>query len=198
MEIDPTVIAAATEGMGFPKCSMAPPPQKQRSAPAPEEAVWAGEGGILGRLKLFCDDGASFVRKKLLQIHEAKVFPTTQNLPPPGGKFATSAAPAWTPVHSTSATSLSPPPFSTSAHQTPFTPTDPGQSVTSPPGSPDLYDLVFIDAYDGNDEVPTELWEEGGPFLRHLADVLNPIHGTVLVPHQPETLKPLNHKTLKP
>lgn len=43
------------------------------------------------------------------------------------------------------------------------------------------YDLVFIDAFDGKDEVPSCLWSGGGPFLTALRDLLNPIHGTAVV-----------------
>lgn len=43
------------------------------------------------------------------------------------------------------------------------------------------YDLVFIDAYDGKDEVPSCFWSKGGPFLTALRDLLNPYHGTAVV-----------------
>ncbi|XP_049344527.1 uncharacterized protein LOC125808902 [Solanum verrucosum] len=44
-----------------------------------------------------------------------------------------------------------------------------------------LYDLVFIDAYDGEDIFPHTLWDPHSPFLNALADQLHPEHGTVVV-----------------
>lgn len=44
-----------------------------------------------------------------------------------------------------------------------------------------LYDLVFIDAYDGEDIFPHELWNTRSPFLNALADQLHPEHGTIVV-----------------
>ncbi|KAJ7567759.1 hypothetical protein O6H91_01G005700 [Diphasiastrum complanatum] len=43
------------------------------------------------------------------------------------------------------------------------------------------YDLVFVDAYDGNDEIPCQLMEKNGTFLNALSLLLNPTHGTVVV-----------------
>ena len=43
------------------------------------------------------------------------------------------------------------------------------------------YDIVFIDAFDGNDQVPSCFWSEGGSFLSDLYDLLHPQHGTVVV-----------------
>lgn len=43
------------------------------------------------------------------------------------------------------------------------------------------YDMVFIDAYDGNDRVPQGLWDVNGPFLTSLRQRLHPRHGTVAV-----------------
>ncbi|KAJ4954290.1 hypothetical protein NE237_011073 [Protea cynaroides] len=44
-----------------------------------------------------------------------------------------------------------------------------------------LYDLVFIDAYDGNDNFPHKLWDPDEPFLEALKSRLHPEHGTVVV-----------------
>lgn len=44
-----------------------------------------------------------------------------------------------------------------------------------------LYDLVFVDAYDGEDIFPHSLWDTHSPFLNALADQLHPEHGTVVV-----------------
>nr|DAD20048.1 TPA_asm: hypothetical protein HUJ06_021511 [Nelumbo nucifera] len=44
-----------------------------------------------------------------------------------------------------------------------------------------IYDLVFIDAYDGDDIFPHKLWDPKGPFLDSLRDRLHPEHGTVVV-----------------
>lgn len=43
------------------------------------------------------------------------------------------------------------------------------------------YDLVFVDAYDGEDNVPRQLWDRHGNFLRSLAELVHPSHGTVVV-----------------
>ncbi|XP_008801257.2 uncharacterized protein LOC103715425 [Phoenix dactylifera] len=47
--------------------------------------------------------------------------------------------------------------------------------------NPYIYDLVFIDAYDGDDIFPRKLWDSDGPFLRSLENRLHPAHGTVVV-----------------
>ncbi|XP_059632303.1 uncharacterized protein LOC132274947 [Cornus florida] len=44
-----------------------------------------------------------------------------------------------------------------------------------------VYDMVFIDAYDGEDIFPHKLWDPDSPFLRALGDRLHPDHGTVIV-----------------
>nr|GMD75444.1 uncharacterized protein LOC109175681 [Ipomoea batatas] len=44
-----------------------------------------------------------------------------------------------------------------------------------------LYDIVFIDAYDGDDVFPYKLWDPHFPFLKALGDRLHPEHGTVVV-----------------
>lgn len=44
-----------------------------------------------------------------------------------------------------------------------------------------LYDMVFIDAYDGDDIFPHKLWDPESPFLRALSNRLHPKHGTVVV-----------------
>lgn len=43
------------------------------------------------------------------------------------------------------------------------------------------YDMVFVDAYDGEDVVPLSLWDRSGPFLSSLSSLLNANHGTVVV-----------------
>lgn len=44
-----------------------------------------------------------------------------------------------------------------------------------------LYDMVFIDAYDGDDIFPRKLWDPDSPFLKSLRNQLHPQHGTVVV-----------------
>ncbi|XP_038992331.1 uncharacterized protein LOC120115795 [Hibiscus syriacus] len=44
-----------------------------------------------------------------------------------------------------------------------------------------LYDIIFIDAYDGDDIFPNKLWDPQSPFLNSLSDRLHPEHGTVVV-----------------
>ncbi|KAM7485420.1 hypothetical protein LguiA_001429 [Lonicera macranthoides] len=47
--------------------------------------------------------------------------------------------------------------------------------------TPTLYDMVFIDAYDGEDIFPRKLWDPQSPFLLALEKRLHPEHGTVVV-----------------
>lgn len=44
-----------------------------------------------------------------------------------------------------------------------------------------FYDLVFVDAYDGDDIIPTKFYSRKGPFLTSLNQLLDPEHGTVVV-----------------
>ncbi|KAM7252796.1 hypothetical protein ACFE04_008777 [Oxalis oulophora] len=44
-----------------------------------------------------------------------------------------------------------------------------------------IYDLVFMDAYDGNDIFSRKLWDPKFPFLNDLSNHLHPEHGTVVV-----------------
>ncbi|KAK7279179.1 hypothetical protein RJT34_24225 [Clitoria ternatea] len=44
-----------------------------------------------------------------------------------------------------------------------------------------LYDMVFVDAYDGDDIFPHKLWDPDLPFLKALNSQLHPKHGTVVV-----------------
>lgn len=47
--------------------------------------------------------------------------------------------------------------------------------------SSDIYDIVFIDAYDGDDIFPQKLWDPDSVFLKALGERLHPEHGTVVV-----------------
>ncbi|CAL0303173.1 unnamed protein product [Lupinus luteus] len=47
--------------------------------------------------------------------------------------------------------------------------------------SSNLYDMIFIDAYDGDDIFPRKLWDPDLPFLKALSTQLHPKHGTVVV-----------------
>ncbi|XP_006653593.1 uncharacterized protein LOC102706841 [Oryza brachyantha] len=44
-----------------------------------------------------------------------------------------------------------------------------------------VYDIVFIDAYDGDDIFPRKLWDADGAFLKNLEKKVHPDHGTVVV-----------------
>lgn len=44
-----------------------------------------------------------------------------------------------------------------------------------------VYDIVFIDAYDGKDIFPHKLWDVDGAFLKNLEKKVHPVHGTVVV-----------------
>jgi hypothetical protein len=43
------------------------------------------------------------------------------------------------------------------------------------------YDIVFIDAYDGDDIFPHKLWDVDGKFMKNLEEKVHPDHGTVVV-----------------
>ncbi|XP_057778195.1 uncharacterized protein LOC130996934 isoform X1 [Salvia miltiorrhiza] len=47
--------------------------------------------------------------------------------------------------------------------------------------STNVYDIIFIDAYDGEDIFPRKLWDPDSPFLQALGSRLHPDHGTVVV-----------------
>lgn len=47
--------------------------------------------------------------------------------------------------------------------------------------SNNVYDIVFVDAYDGDDIFPHKLWDPHSPFLKALETRLHPEHGTVVV-----------------
>lgn len=47
--------------------------------------------------------------------------------------------------------------------------------------TPNLYDMIFIDAYDGEDIFPHKLWDPDSPFMKALSSRLHPNHGTVVV-----------------
>lgn len=44
-----------------------------------------------------------------------------------------------------------------------------------------VYDMIFIDAYDGEDIFPRKLWDTDSPFMKALSSWLHPDHGTVVV-----------------
>lgn len=44
-----------------------------------------------------------------------------------------------------------------------------------------MYDIIFIDAYNGDDIFPHKLWDPDSSFLLALGSRLHPIHGTVVV-----------------
>lgn len=109
VEIDPLVISASTQAMGFPSFAVMTM-SRERACPEPDpvnEALWKG---IHERLLLFESDAEKFI----------------------------------------------------------------SETTT-------LYDIVFIDAYDGEDIFPHKLWDPHSPFLKTLANQLHPEHGTVVV-----------------
>ncbi|KAI3776101.1 hypothetical protein L1987_45864 [Smallanthus sonchifolius] len=109
VEIDPVVISASTQAMGFPtysimkKCG-------ERAHPKPnliDEVLW---NGIHERLFLYESDAQQFITE-------------TTN----------------------------------------------------------IYDMVFVDAYDGDDVFPCKLWDPDSVFLKALGERVHPEHGTVVV-----------------
>ncbi|XVF38536.1 hypothetical protein REPUB_Repub20aG0110400 [Reevesia pubescens] len=108
VEIDPVVISASVQAMGFPAFSVMTPSGK-RTLSKPDifnEVMWKG---IHERLYLYESDAEKFVLEN------------------------------------------------------------------------NLYDIIFIDAYDGDDIFPSKLWDPHSSFLKSLSDRLHPKHGTVVV-----------------
>lgn len=109
VEIDPVVISASVQAMGFPAFSVMTPSGK-RAFTKPgimDEVLWKG---IHERLFLYESDAEDFILK-----------------------------------------------------------------------TPNLYDMIFIDAYDGEDIFPHKLWDPDSPFMKALSSRLHPNHGTVVV-----------------
>ncbi|CAL5416548.1 unnamed protein product [Camellia sinensis] len=109
VEIDPLVISASIQAMGFPSLSLMTP-SGERALPKPNlmnEVMWKG---IHERLFLYESDAENFILN-------------TAN----------------------------------------------------------RYDIVFIDAYDGEDIFPHKLWDPHSPFLKALEKRIHPEHGTVVV-----------------
>lgn len=109
VEIDPIVISASIQAMGFPSFSLTTPSgARARSNPYPiDEVLWKG---VHERLHLYEADAENFILS-----------------------------------------------------------------------TPTLYDMVFIDAYDGEDIFPHKLWDPQSPFLLGLEKRLHLEHGTVVV-----------------
>lgn len=107
VEIDPLVISASIQAMGFPPGSFITPSGKHSSKPDLMDVLWKG---IHERLFLYESDAEEFIHK-----------------------------------------------------------------------TPNLYDIVFVDAYDGEDIFPHKLWDPDSPFLKALEKRLHPEHGTVVV-----------------
>lgn len=109
VEIDPIVVSASTQAMGFPSFAATSPCKKRaRAKPGPlDEVLWKGTHE---RILLFDSDAETFILE-----------------------------------------------------------------------SSNVYDIVFIDAYDGEDIFPHKLWDPDSPFLRSLGSRLHPDHGTVVV-----------------
>ncbi|XP_004296411.1 PREDICTED: uncharacterized protein LOC101314740 [Fragaria vesca subsp. vesca] len=109
VEIDPVVISASVQAMGFPAYSVMNP-SGERAVSKPDimdEVMWKG---IHERLFLYESDAEDFILK-------------TNN----------------------------------------------------------VYDMIFIDAYDGEDIFPRKLWDTDSPFMKALSSRLHPDHGTVVV-----------------
>ncbi|CAI9271273.1 unnamed protein product [Lactuca saligna] len=109
VEIDPVVISASTQAMGFPSYStMNQSGARTHSKPSlTDEILWKG---IHERLLLFHSDAEHFITN-------------TAN----------------------------------------------------------IYDMIFIDAYDGDDIFPHKLWDPDSVFLKTLGERLHPKHGTCVV-----------------
>lgn len=107
VEIDPLVISASIQAMGFPPGSLITPSGKHNTEPDLMSVLWKG---IHDRLFLYESDAEEFIHK-----------------------------------------------------------------------TPNLYDIVFVDAYDGEDIFPRKLWDPHSPFLKALEKRLHPDHGTVVV-----------------
>ncbi|XP_042017017.1 uncharacterized protein LOC121765037 [Salvia splendens] len=109
VEIDPVVVSASTQTMGFPASTVTSPNGKHtHEKPEPlDEVLWKGTHE---RMLLFSSDAEKFILE-----------------------------------------------------------------------STNVYDIIFIDAYDGEDIFPRKLWDPDSPFLQALGNRLHPDHGTVVV-----------------
>ncbi|ONK70827.1 uncharacterized protein A4U43_C04F1940 [Asparagus officinalis] len=110
VEIDPVVIAASTQVMGFPSSTVMEKTLVQISSPQPtdsEQLLWQD---VHQRISLYRADAEDFILN-----------------------------------------------------------------------SSNTYDLMFVDAYDGDDIFPHKLWDPKGLFLKSLKERLHPVHGTVAV-----------------
>ncbi|CAN6235594.1 unnamed protein product [Urochloa humidicola] len=107
VEIDPVVVSASIEAMGFPKSSVKHLSSESMLPAVADDLLW---GGIHDRISLHIADAEDFVASDSNQ-----------------------------------------------------------------------YDLVFIDAYDGDDIFPRKLWDADGTFMKNLEKKVHPVHGTVVV-----------------
>ncbi|CAN6240110.1 unnamed protein product, partial [Urochloa humidicola] len=107
VEIDPVVVSASIEAMGFPKSSVKDLSSESMLPADADDLLW---GGIHDRISLHVADADDFIASDSNQ-----------------------------------------------------------------------YDLVFIDAYDGDDIFPRKLWDAEGTFMKNLEKKVHPVHGTVVV-----------------
>lgn len=107
VEIDPVVVSASIEAMGFPMSSVKGLSSESMLPADADDLLW---GGIHDRISLHIADAEDFIVKDSNQ-----------------------------------------------------------------------YDLVFIDAYDGDDVFPRKLWDADGTFMKNLEMKVHPDHGAVVV-----------------
>ncbi|CAI5462911.1 unnamed protein product [Closterium sp. Yama58-4] len=170
VEIDPAVIAAARQHMGFPAWAVRPKAdsrsglETQAEAPvadqtplvkgqgaaaaaAAEQVVWRD---IFGRVAVYNEDAVSFVVRAAERIGRGGGEAQNAAGGEHGGRLNKEAG-----VGSGDAGD--------------------GEEQQEP------YDLVLVDVFDGSDETPPELLDRDGPFLRALARVVHPKHGTLVM-----------------
>ncbi|KAJ6790786.1 Uncharacterized protein M6B38_248380 [Iris pallida] len=110
VEIDPVVISASVEAMGFPASAVKDKTLFQLPLPQPKDAEELFWQGVHERIYLYRSDAEDFILN-----------------------------------------------------------------------SPNTYDMIFIDAYDGDDIFPHKFWDPHGSFLKALRRRLHPDHGTAVV-----------------
>ncbi|GJP50320.1 hypothetical protein CLOM_g9451 [Closterium sp. NIES-68] len=139
VEIDPAVITAATQHMGFPAWAVRATPQSCSGPKAAADALAVDQEAaaaaavtaaerllwhdVYERVAVYNEDAVSFVARAAEQIGDQAD----------------------------------------------------GEGRWEP------YDLVLVDVFDGSDETPPELLDRNGPFLRALARVVHPRHGTLVM-----------------
>jgi hypothetical protein len=195
VEIDHTVIEAATEAMGFPPCYGGPLPKchqigKQSSTPQVTAAQSVHSGHMYSNGQPFSGETNSISKQESLLHPNSGASCTGSKIGIDHGvrnKTGNSVLPGL------SCSQRGPDPHeevlwgSTLRNMVVYE--GDGEDFVLNHGMGQIsgyYDMVFVDAYDGHDTVPLKLWCREGPFLTALSNLLHPHHGTVVVSNMTE------------